>query len=439
MELAETFESKRLKYAWACFYAITVIGVYIMNRSGVGRITTVLTLSAVFWGVCLSLENVFLLITAVIPWGQVFKVPNGYTAATLLIFVFLVKSVVSYNKAMFHVSKLTFKIYASYLVCFTISIIAALSNNSNISEVIPFYMEFLFVIVCIKVFTNKNNMFEKAGTIYTISTLLMCFCSSLFPTLSRTLGNISQYSSANPGFSSPWSFGRITLVSISFIVVDYLSHHDHLLWKILTIAILLNYLIQSGRFSILLGLAFLVACLPIISKQKDYSIKQRVFVFIGMLALFIILLLVLYFFFYRDMVALRGTEASDNGRFELWKTYLHYLGRKPLVVLFGIGGGAVSSFGMSLNTESAHNILLEKLVELGVVGIVLAVYLFIRLYKSNKDTIRHNLYLIPLIAFLGTSLTQGTSGSQTFALLIILCMCKDNNEVSENQTPRENH
>ena len=92
MELKKAFDSKKQIYAWACFYAITLIAVVFMSRSGVGQITTALTMLAVCVSVFLSLENTFLFIVAVIPWGQVFKIPNGYTAATLLMLVFIIKN-----------------------------------------------------------------------------------------------------------------------------------------------------------------------------------------------------------------------------------------------------------------------------------------------------------------------------------------------------------
>lgn len=430
MTLKEAFDSKKQINAWACFYIMTLVAVTTMSRRGVGQISTALTLFAVLVSATLSLENVFLLIVAIIPWGQVFKIPNSYTAATLLVLVFIVKSIVLSNKAMFHIEKTTFRIYASYFVCLGISIIVSLIHNSDIMSVVTFFLDFLFVIVGVQIISDKRDIFEKVTFLFVISTILVCFCSTLFPALSRSLGKVSEYTKANPGFSSLWDFGRLTLISIAFIVVDYLNYHEHVVLKTVGIAILLRYMIQSGRFSILLGLACLLACLPFITKQREVPIKRRVFIFIGMLLLFVLLLLTLYFFFYQDMVALRGVEASDNGRFEVWKTYIDYLAKKPSIVLLGIGGGAISSLSTALNTATAHNILLEKLVEFGVVGLVLVVYLLVRLYNSNKDNIWHNLYLLPVIAFLGTSLTQGTTGSLTFAILIVLCMCKENSDDS---------
>ena len=180
----------------------------------------------------------------------------------------------------------------------------------------------------------------------------------------------------------------------------------------------------------LLGLGALLVCIPF-AYGKEKPLRQRIAYSTIMIMIMMIAAYFLVRFVYASMTELRGYGASENGRFGVWSTYLDFLNTNPLVTLFGVGGGAISSIASSLNTATAHNILLEKIVEVGIVGLVFFLLYFSTLYRGRTLNPSRNINVLPLITFLGTALTQGTTGNVAFALLLAICVAERTNQEDE--------
>ena len=134
---------------------------------------------------------------------------------------------------------------------------------------------------------------------------------------------------------------------------------------------------------------------------------------------------------YDTMTEVRGYEASENGRVDVWETYFSYLGNHYYVCLFGTGAGTIGDIAEKLNNATAHNLFLEKIIECGIIGCVFLFAFFLNLYNKASFSLKNNVKLIPLITFLGTCLTQGTTGSLTFALLLSIFPIAATNNVTD--------
>ena len=407
----------RLSWVLGIFLALTFVCLVLLSR-GVSSASRIGCYILIAFAVMLPTDELLCLIATVLPTGNIYKLGGGYTAIPFLMLIYIVKTFV---KKRMRISSDAARPLIWAVVLFFVSAIATTIHNFSLIEIIPFYMHLVFVVVALQMnHINEEEKYTPIAFCFVIGTLMVCIGTIVFPTVSRSISNIGIYSRANPGFSSTWDFGRSLSISIAFVVVGFLKTKRRFLLNCVLVLIMLYFLIQCGRFSMLLGLGALLICIPF-AYGTDKSLRQRVMYTTVMIIVMAIVSYILIRYVYSSMVELRGYGASENGRFDVWSTYFNYLSEHPLVVVFGVGGGAISSIASYLNTATAHNIVLEKLVEVGIVGFILFILFFITLYRRKTLNPTRNLNVLPLVAFLGTALTQGTTGNAAFALLLAMC------------------
>lgn len=419
-------KSDKRDFPWllVLFSALTLVCLFYLNRD-IKWASLVFSVLLMIIALFISTDDLICLIAVVLPTGNIFKLPVGYTSIPFLLLIYIFRSLIKNGKKL---SIDTIKPILWIGVLFLFSVFSSFSNNIDLIDIIPFFMHLLFIVIALRI--NKINDEENYNRIalYFISgTFLVCIFTQLFPAVSRSLSNISVYSKSNPGFASTWDFGRSLSISIAFLVVRVFKKRKHIFIHLILIVFMLYFLIQCGRFSMLLGLGALLICVPIIySTNKPFV--QRIIYSIVLFCVMIGIAYLIYTFVYSSMTELRGYGASENGRFGVWKSYFEYLNNNPLVVLFGVGGGAISSIADILGIATAHNIILEKIVELGIVGLLIFYMYFTALYKDKTFSFSSNWNILPLITFLGTSLTQGTTGNVAFAMLLAMCVVDKYNE-----------
>lgn len=91
-------------------------------------------------------------------------------------------------------------------------------------------------------------------------------------------------------------------------------------------------------------------------------------------------------------------ESEGTGRYQLWKDALHiFYNSTPSKLLFGYGTGTITTVYTTFGYKYAvaHNIFIEKLVENGIVGLILYVTFVISLiYTSFKIDKKHLFYIL---------------------------------------------
>lgn len=400
------------------FYILFTVGTLFMLNREVSAMSQVSCLVLIVAGIFLHIDDLICLIAAILPTGNVFMLGGGNTAIPFLLLIYIMKSIIR-CRGRIDIDAMRPLLWSMLLLA--ISIITTTLHSVSIMKIIPFYMHIVFIVFALRVnHINDESMYRKMSLYFVAGTLLVCAGTVFFPRVSRALGNASVYLQENAGFSSTWDFGRSLTVSIAFVAVDMIKTKKRIVLDIALVLILMFFVVQSGRFSMLIGLGAIIVCLPFVS-GRDKPLKQKVPYTVLMLVAVAVAAYALYKLVYTPMTKLRGIEASDNGRFDIWEIYFDYLNKNLSIVLFGVGGGAVSSFADMLGTATAHNIILEKTVEVGIVGLFLFIMYFLSLYRNMNLNPFRNENVLPLVAFLGTALTQGTSGNVAFALLLAMC------------------
>lgn len=396
-------------YFWALFYAFSIFCIVMLN---IGN-TFVRTLGFILFlciGFLLSKTNLLLFIAAIEPLSNVYKFNGGYTVLPFL-FIVLFFKLVSCNR------ELSRKKLITLLSINLISTINYLIRGFSLGSYLSFFVCFLCFIWMSEDDTFlMEDLFYKIIWIYTISTLIECFCSAMLPNVTRMLVTVSQYNQRNVGFSSEWNYGRHIVVSIAFLFCWIKMKKNDLLLCTCVILYLSYSLIKTGLYSGLVALVFLVLMVPF---MYDGSLKQRICYSILTLFVAIIGLFIIYKFVFLPMKALRG-QFSDNGRFDLWQLYYMDFIKNKSIFLFGIGAGAIQDYAGSISRLTTHNTIIEKVFEFGIFGIVLLLCLIKECFRKHGLSIRKNYRLIPLFTFFGTCLTQGVSGEELIFILMIL-------------------
>lgn len=399
------------------FVVITLATLFLLNR-GVSSVSRLASIALIIVGMFLHVDDLICLIAAILPTGNVYMVTGGNTIIPFLLVIYLAKAIVGNGRS---IDVEAIKSLVWILALIVISLCTTTFYDITVMKIIPFYLHVVFIVFALRVSRiNRECLYNKVALYFIAGTLLVCVGTTLFPDLTYSLGNASIYIKENAGFSSTWDFGRSLTISIAFIVVDVLKTRKRILIDLLLGLIMMYFIIQSGRFSMLLGLGALIAIFPFIT-GKDKPLRQRVYHSLIMIVVMLVVIFALYQLIYRPMSILRGSAASDNGRFDIWKKYIECIDQDIMLALFGVGGGAVASFADLIGYPTAHNIFLEKIVEVGFVGVFIFIMFFASLYKGKIINPINNINMLPLAAFLGTALTQGTTGNIAFALLLALC------------------
>lgn len=408
----------RTKFGWSLFYLFSFLCVYLFSR-GISSIS--LAGSIVLLGTSLFMPKavVFQLIIAISPLGNLYKI-SGLTIAPFLIVIYIIKVLICSKTSL--VSKDTAIKMLLAGILFIMSLLSSFVDGFSLVPVVSFFLHLFFLMIVLSNDESNGEDYQAYIWLFIASSLLVCFSTVIFPSISRQLGRaISIYSTANSGFSTTWDFGRLLCISIALLIVNYLEIRRWLVLHVGLILVFIYFIIQCGRFSILLGLFALLLCVPFAYGNRKQGRHYKLTYTILMLLAMIIVFVLAYRFVYPAMTSLRGVEASDNGRFDIWRSYLSLFSSNIKVLLFGVGGGAISEIASKLGIPTAHNIILEKIIEFGIFGTILLLSLLGLMYRGRSFNIARNPRLLPLIAFIGTSLTQGTTSCLYFPILLAIC------------------
>lgn len=105
------------------------------------------------------------------------------------------------------------------------------------------------------------------------------------------------------------------------------------------------------------------------------------------------------------------SDSGGSGRTDLWKNAIDmFLNANIFTKIFGYGAGTVR-YNMDLlgypNANVVHNIFLETLVELGIVGLIIysvAIFLFAKKAFQNEDKFAFSVIVCMIVLSLSTSI-----------------------------------
>ena len=149
---------------------------------------------------------------------------------------------------------------------------------------------------------------------------------------------------------------------------------------------------SGGRGGFVLLVVYIVYLAYLMLKYHIVSKSQLIgIVIVSAIGFFI---LANYLGLFESAGFLRSSQGvKDNDRFELWAEYLPYIVQSPLI---GHGlGGDYFTWGFY-----SHNIFVDWLVEVGLLGFIILSVVFYRTYKKLLQLTKYNqIFIVILILF----------------------------------------
>lgn len=393
--------------------------------------------------------NIIILLTSIVVFLSPFVVnytilPKGFelakvhflnisTAVILLVFLFLLFS----KKIKLEKDKLRKALLVCLIIIVSFVITTILSSHSNISL--------------------YGNSFRDQGLIfYTLITLAAAVCyltvnkfnqqfiifALFFSAFIQALIGISQYISllqshpdlADDGYWVNGTFGQAnfysTLLVLGFIAGFFVLN-------------LINSKVMKYKFKIpLLTLATTFILIIVIANILSYSVFGWITMFIAL----ILLLLYKYLkktIFYRIFIvaiilAAIGsvyslTRIEDNLRIDIWRNslvhYFNQLNSKPIYFVFGFGFDTLGNvfkdagFFKGVFIDRGHNIFIDIVMQVGIIGIGLSVFLIITILRKLKQIILDPtifIFFFMIFIYILKTLIHEFSAIHTYLLFILV-------------------
>lgn len=416
--------NNKYKIIYFSIYVVIILCIYFIDHGQY----IVQTIGLIFISICgflLKKDGIIALLCMLLPFSNVFRLNGSYTVIPFLILIFILKSILKLSGERVFINKNIACAILCLYVLFCISFCTVISRFNNVRIILPFFIYLIFLVIAANDgVVEDDNSFYFTVFLLVSSTIISCILADIFPNAQKYLsGDINkQFVYRFSGFSNVWELGRQLVVSIAIIVSFMLERSIKVLKKLICVFLILAcfyFIIQTGLYTALVGIKALGWSLLFVQNNK-FQNQGR---FRVMMVLLIVLSgILIYFFVFENMLAVRLGNISDNSRFEIWSQYLNDLGNNILMLLFGVGGGAIANYAQTVDRLTAHNIVIEKLVELGFVGVIFLLIFFYQIFRDKSYKLSSNTKMIIVWTFLGTCLTQGVSGNEMIFILLAICV-----------------
>lgn len=288
----------------------------------------------------------------------------------------------------------------------------------NVNLLLKFSMLF-FMFACIGMVIKKPNVIRLGFNVRVLAIALLissAFAATYF--ISPYMKDITplMFATANGKFvrfqallQQPNVLAMICEILLSvlayFIISGQASWKDYAFFVVLSVLGLSTF---SKTFLILLCVIYFSVFVGMLIK---HPIKTLIItcILVGIVAIIGVFNTKLVMVFYNRFMGsfkhcnnfVDFLSMITTGRSWLWFSYVNYLGKNPLALIFGRGLGApvLSSLDSSMQF-SAHNAFISMIYQIGLVGFLLLIavaVLMILEFKRNNKTKLHKAIFVPII------------------------------------------
>ena len=235
-----------------------------------------------------------------------------------------------------------------------------------------------------------------------MSTIFAYSCNILFPGL-RKIGFDGELFRFMALYTNPNTLAMVCELALA-ILAYYIASHKYNRKDVITFIIisLIGILTASKTYLVLL---FIILICLFIFNIKNISKYELVFILLGLIICVIftivkfdIILSMIKRFIAIDVSGMGANQFLNiltTTRYELWQGYWGYLIENPLSLFIGRGMGA-----SKIGTNSGHNMYLNIIYQMGILGFVLltTVVIFIIMDSKKKNKIKFNkAIIIPIL------------------------------------------
>ena len=398
-----------------------------------------------------DIEDKFLVLLSGLPFQAITKFAVGTPSISVfLYFAFIVECI--YLKRFSIKNKQLVSIFGLLFL----QIISALRYDLQLKSVVSTFLVIIFAAYAMELFekcSEPMKLFEKCAWVYIITMLINIYSVSVFPNLpyyillnkQLILDRIGRFCALN---ADPNYYGQLIMVAFGFLaglaIMYYRNKQKKLGFLCVVLGILFAY---NGSRSISKGYIVGFACTALVLVwfiiMENKPVKRKpvyflLFIAVGVLASYLLINNLVI-----PTIERRSETDLFTGRLEKWQLYFDMIKNDPLIILLGTGFSNSPSVILNLTgiNAAAHNLYLEALCDIGLVGMFFIALLWSGIYKVIKSLFSNSLTLF-LWGFLITSISLSASANDVMYFVVpisVLVFSKNlTNDVEDIEYIEEN-
>ena len=369
----------------------------------------------------------YLLVLFALPFASIYKISPEFPSSIIILYGI-------YIAYKFADKKKFSPLYAGLLVVLMVlQILTIILYDANISSIVSFFLNIIFAWSCIEFFETEHNkkvIFEYLGITFAVSVAFNIFIADYFPSLAYvisydnqiTLDSIGRFSALN---GDPNYFSQLVLISIALLLpILWVLIKRGNKYKSLLISIIILYLAINGYRSLSKSYVITLAILILLIGYFVFinQFNKKISIIFAPLIIFIIgvcLISVIYQLILPTLELRANSTGLLTGRAEIWMNYFKLFKAEPLIIFLGSGfSNGMNELARHSGTASvAHNIYIELVADIGLLGVGVLFAFWSKAFKRTKVLFNNEMSLF-LWMFLVTSF--GLSLSSFDALYVIL-------------------
>ncbi|CYX69608.1 TPA: O-antigen ligase family protein [Streptococcus suis] len=316
------------------------------------------------------------------------------------------------------------KFFLSSMALIGYTIITLFIGESLIFDAIKIVAVLLFFIM----YTNCQDI-HTSYVRYTVFCSLGCLLSAGITLLinKNSISEAGRFTIKGSGQNVLGILCAIMAINLLVIVLNYVNKKKLFYVFLSTILCGIGFLTGSRSFLLAIGTGIFGLVIMMMVKL-DFKRLFKIGFIISLVTFGAIFAVKFSSFInnYWDLIMYRVTKLQNvdvsNGRFDLWEQYITIFREQPIYFWFG---------GLSIDDSQvqyvAHNMIIEQIASFGVIGSIFILNLYISavlvIKKYSKCDIKiFSFTVVPLIAFLGSSMVSHTILGIPQTTMLFLCI-----------------
>lgn len=358
----------------------------------------------------LDKDEIFYFLVGLAPFAGIYNFGPG--ASSLFTFLFLESNIILFIKQ----EKNDFNVY---ILIFTFAIFVFLRFAFDYQNIIKLVCNLLLIyfFVSNSIDVKKLLFFFTFGL---LSSSILGFYKETIPELAQYYSDFNYYSLSGKarfsGLMQDPNYYTIALFVVLFtsLLLYYNNVINIIFWIIFLIFSSFGFLTVSKSF-ILMYIIFIIILFTILIKKRK---KIQLIFFLILIGIFLTLSLSgkinILNLFYKRLFETNNTTFL-TGRDLIWKEYLEFFKQNPLYLITGVN----PKLGL-VDNRSAHNLYIEMIYHLGIIGSLLLINVFVYVFVTYKKINRYKiLNYVPLFVILSMAFFLSLLFNYLFSIYII--------------------
>lgn len=376
----------------------------------------------------LEKQDRFAFIFSGLPFQALNKVRDGLPSTVILVYAIFIASYIIYQK--YQVKR---KDVGCLVVILILQTIAMVRFDAGIVSIISAILSIIFARIALYNlldYENIENMYCKCAWAFSIAVVIDVVASSyLFPRLpyyvyfekTTLMATVSRFSGLN---GDPNYYGQLIIIAISFMIAlsRYYLKRKEIVYSIICLGGVIFLSISglnsgSKGYAVSLSFILVMAMYFIFTEGKKPLAKIIAFSFFVIVGSFISV--IMYNYVVVPMIASRTNTDLFTGRLEIWASYLQLFCQDPSIIFLGTGftnglNVVKSIFG---EAEASHNLYIEILGDVGIIGIVTLMRYWSSAFFNIKNLF-NNITTLFVWGFLVSSFSLSASANDVIYFII---------------------